>query len=998
MATMLVFLFTDLEASTRLWERHPQTMGSALAFHDAILRDAVVAGGGRVVKTTGDGLMATFDQISECVGACLAAQRALTGTDWPVPEPLRVRMGVHVGDAEPREGDYYGTAVNRAARIMAAGHGGQVLLSAIAAEMATGVDGIELRDLGIHRLKDLGEPERLFQLVSPDLPGDFAPLATLDVIPNNLPTQISEFLGRDLELKAVVSLLRSPGVRLLTLTGPGGTGKTRLALQAAAEVVETYPDGVFFVDLASERDTSAAFEAVVRELGLTGAREGSPLQVLKAKLRDGKRLIILDNFEQVTDAGVGVVELLHFCPDLEVVVTSREALQVRGEQVYPVPTLALPDPLSPLSEIAASEAVELFLDRARLAQPGFSLTDENAAAIAEITSGLDGLPLAIELAAARLAVFDPSQLRDRIRTKVDVLGRGARDLPDRQRTLRSTIEWSYELLDVDECRLFELMSVFSSATFDAIEAVTEEAYGDVDAVEAIASLVAKSLVRSVEAGGSRHFSMLRTIREYAANRLAATPDVEAGVRAAHAHFFSDRASRLGDALSGRDREAALAGLLVDIDDLRAAWRFWVERGDLDSLNLMLDGLWALTDSRGWYHAAVELISDLLTVLLQGEPSVERDAEEMSLRTSLARSLMAAGGFTVEVEEQFQRALALSSVEDELARRGPVLRSLATYYMNVADMESAASMGTALLDMGKREADTAAMIEGHVVIAVTTFNNGLQEAIDHLERAIELFDPKVHGSKRFRLGTNPGVVARLASALLWMQAGRPEWALSRAADGLSLARELEHPFSVAYALYHFGYLQLGRSRFRETRELAVELDVVARANDYPVWKALASVLHGVSDCGLGSTEEGLARAEAGTDLYQGLTTPPVFWPPLQAVRAQGFFLAGRLERALELVEEAIELVQVETVYPEFRILKGDVLAALLNPTAAEGAYRAARRGARTIGARLTELGALVRLAKLQDADTKDELAVLYGSFSEGFDQPELVEARTVLGTA
>ncbi len=999
MTDMLVFLFTDLEASTRLWEQHPETMGSSLALHDAILRDAVVANDGNVVKTTGDGLMATFTGVSECVEACLAAQRALGSAQWSVGEPLRVRMGVHVGDAEPRAGDYYGTAVNRAARIMAAGHGGQVLFSKAAAQLAEGVlvDPVELRDLGAHRLKDLQEPEQLCQLVAPDLPAEFPALATLDVTPNNLPIQISELLGRDEELQTARSLLTAPEVRLLTLTGPGGTGKTRLALQLAADVIEAYPGGVHFVDLSAEREPADAFETVIRVLGLAGAREGSPLQVLKSKLREDTRLILLDNLEQVTSAGVGVVELLQFCPALDVVITSREALHVRGERIFPVPTLSLPEPHSLPADIERSPAVELFLDRARSAQPGFALTPENAQPIAEIVGSLDGLALAIELAAARLAVFSPGDLRDRLRARADVLGRGARDLPDRQRTLHDTIDWSYELLDTGECRLFELLSVFSGARLDAIEAVVGQLDGSIDTIEVLASLVAKSLVRAADVGGSRRFSMLRTIREYAADRLAQDPEMEAAGRLAHATYFSEHAGRLGEMLDGTNRDAALEGLLGDIDNLRSAWRFWVEQNDLGQLNRMVDGLWGLGHSRGWYHAAVELSSNLLTVLLQSEPSVERDAEEMSLRVSLARSLMASGGFTAEVEKQFKSALALSSAADELSRRGPILRSLATYYLNVADMESAAATGFALLDLGQREGNVTAMIEGHVVVGATTFSEGIPAALDHLEKAIELFDPEIHTGGRFRLGTSPGVVAHLASALLWMQVGRTELAVTKATRGLSLARELDHPFSIAYALYHFGYLQLGRSRYVATRDLAMELGEVARQHDYPVWKALASVLQGVAECGLGSIDVGLALAEAGTDLYQGLTTPPVFWPPLQAVRAQAYALTGATEQALRLVEEAIDLVGAEAFYPEFRTLKGDILLALENRADAGASYRAAVRGARSNGAHLTELGALARLVGLlAEEEDLEELASVYRTFSEGFDEPELVEARTLLG--
>lgn len=1000
---MYVFLFTDLEASTRLWEQHPASMGPALTTHDDILRTAVTRNSGEVVKATGDGLMATFTSISDCVTACLEAQQSLSGTNWDLPEPLRVRMGVNVGDAEPRDGDYYGPAVNRAARIMAAAHGGQVLLSGVAARLASATlpSGSQLVDLGSHRLKDLTEPEQLFQLTAAGLTSEFPPLSTLESTPNNLPFQVSEFFGREVELAAVRELLTSPGSRLVTLTGPGGTGKTRLALQASADVVDAYPDGVFFVDLAAERTPDAAFEAMLRDLGMSSSKEGSALQTLKSKLQSSRSLLVLDNFEQVTEAGAGVVELLQHCPSLEIIVTSREALNVRGEHVFAVPTLGLAAPHASTSEIAEAPAVRLFVERASAARPGFSVTDDNASSIAEITERLDGLPLAIEVAAARLAVFSADELRDRLREQFDVLGKGARDLPDRQRTLRSTIAWSYELLEPDECRLFELMSVFAGARLDAIEAVAQAVDPDIDVLDGLASLVAKSLVRSVDTEGSRRFSMLQTIRGYAAERLAADPGTEHAVRRAHAEFVTEFSARLGAALDGPRREAVLAELSTEIGNLRIAWGHWKTTSNLDELYVMLDALWGLTEARGWYHAAVGLTTDLLDVLATTGQSPDRDAEEMALRTSLARALMATKGFTSEIESEFKRALALSRPGHDAAKRGPVLRALASYYMNVADMEQSANMGQQLLDLGIDHGDEAMMVEGHVVLGATLpYIRDIPSGLGHLDRAIELFDPQVHGAGRFRLGASPGVVARMASALLLVPAGSTVKADARARDGIEMARKLDHPFSVAYALHHAGFLALTRSDFERARDHALELTEIASTHDYPVWKALASIVHGVADCGLGHPEIGLERSEAGAASYQDLTTPPVFWPLLLVVRATGFIMSGKSDIALDMVDSAIALAGNEKIYPDFRVLRGDILKMLpdSNLDEIEASYRSAIRGAGAIGARLTELTAMCRLIECgrSDPDQLTDLSSVYETFTEGLDTPELTAARSILG--
>ena len=639
------FLFTDIESSTRLWEEHPDEMAQALTRHDAILAEAITQSQGKVVKTTGDGVVAVFATVADTVGAAIDAQKRLHDEEWGLTGPLRVRMGVHAGETNSRDGDYFGPTMNRTARIMAAGHGGQVLLSAAAAGLADErmPPGAALRDLGVHRLKDLTLPEHLYQLVHDDLESEFPAAITLDSRPHNLPQQTTEFLGRSNELAAIQVMMESPNTRLLTIVGPGGAGKTRLGLQVAAEQLDRFRDGVFFVDLSAERDPDAAFEAIVRCLELPVSGGGGPLQTLKSRLRDRQLLLVLDNFEQVTAAAVGLSELLQHAPELKVVVTSRETLRVRAEHVFPVPPLSLPHPKDSTASIADSEAVQLFTERARAVRPDFMVTDENASGIAEICLRLDGLPLAIELAAARLNVFTPSDLLGRLRTRLDVLGAGGRDLPDRQRTLWGAIGWSYELLDEEERQVFELMSVFSSTDLPALESVADSVSTPGFVVDSVASLVDKSLLRSHDSGTSRRFSMLLMIKEYAETRLAESPDREQAVRRAHAHYFSTFARQLQDRLRGPERGSALDELGSEIGNLRTAWRFWVDQGDLEQLFILIDGLWALHEAKGWYQAAIELATDTLGVLGKAESSPEYAAEELTLRTSLGRALLSGPG-------------------------------------------------------------------------------------------------------------------------------------------------------------------------------------------------------------------------------------------------------------------------------------------------------------------------------------------------------------------
>jgi predicted ATPase/class 3 adenylate cyclase len=1002
----LTFVFTDLESSTRLWETFPDAMKSAMERHDAILREAVEHADGRVIKITGDGLMAVFSSASDGASACVEAQQALQREAWGDTGPLRVRMGIHVGEAESRAGDFFGPSVNRAARIMAAAHGGQVLLSAAAADSAEGrlPDEARLRDLGEHRLKDLSQPEHIFQLVHAALPSDFPPLATLSQRPNNLPTQTSEFLGREAQLATVRDLLDADRVRLLTLTGPGGIGKTRLALQGAADQADRFEDGVFFVDLSAVRDADSAFETIARTVGVDATSGEQLLETLTRELQPRRMLLLLDNFEQVMKAADGVADLLHLCSQIKVLVTSREALRVRGEHLFPVPPLSLPDAVSAdasAETVGEYEAVRLFVERAREASPSFELTDDDASAVVEICARLDGLPLGIELAAARMRLFSPQELRDRLRSRLELLRGGARDLPARQQTLRRTIEWSYELLDDEERAIFALLSVFAPARVETFEevALQIESLRDVDVVDRLTSLVDKSLVRSVQAPERPRLWMLETIREYAAERLEQEPRLGVVARRAHAEYFAGVAERREPDLYGTEREDALDDLEFEIGNLRAAWRHWVEVGDLEQLHRLLDALWALYDARGWYHAAVELAYDLLDVLSTAPPTPDRTRDEITLRTSLARGLMAVRGYTAEVEEAYGRALELSEEVGEVPKRFPVLRSLASFHLYRGEFDRTAAVGRELLELAEQENDAGLQIEGHLVLGSSlAFLGDVPTGLDHLERAMALFDPLEHRPGRFRLGASPGVVAHTSSALVLWVLGYPDRAVERATTAVELARQLGHPFTLAYTLFHAGFLDLWRRDFELAHERASGALDVAEEHDYQIWKALGVVLQGAALAGVGRAEEGLARTEQGVALYQGLTTPPVFWPLLLSVRARAFALAGRPAEGLALIDEVMRLVTEEDfLYGEFALLKGDLLLALGDAEGAEALFDTVIRVTGKPGLRIPQLRAATRLTRVRRAkgtqpDGSDTLRDVYDTFTEGFDMPDLVDAR------
>ena len=837
---------------------------------------------------------------------------------------------------------------------------------------------------------------------------------------HNLPAQPTPFIGRESELSAVTDLLTRDQrtVRLVTLTGPGGTGKTRLALQAAAEMASRFSDGVYFVDLSPIREPEAVISAIARTVGIKESSDRPLLDEVKAQLQPKAMLLLLDNFEQVTAAAPKLAELLQGCPQLQLLVTSREALHLRGEHIHAVPPLTLPSldvKQQSLEQLTRCEALRLFIERVRAVKPDFELTDENAPAVAEICLRLDGLPLAIELAAARIRLFSPQALLERVGARLQLLRGGARDLPTRQQTLRDTVDWSYELLDDDEQRLFALLSVFAGCTFDAVETVAGEINHidgmRMDVLDGLDSLVDKSLIRQTDQeAGEPRLLMLETIREYATERLERDSVFSAAAHDAHATYFADFAERQWEHLSGDHRETALREMESDIENLRIAWLYWVEKRDLEQLNRFVNSLWLVYDARGWYHATVALTNDLLNVLAATPSTPERVEQEIMLQTSLARALLATKGYTEEAEQAYVRALELCENAGEIPQLFPVLRGLASLYNFRSQPDKAMQLGERMLDLAERLGDVHMRIEGLLVTGYNlAFSVSPQLGLEQIEKGIALYNAQRQPRRGLGIGPNPGVAGLAISALFLWAAGYPDRAYKRGADAVALAQRLNHPYSLTYAQFHNALLNMWLKNFAIARDGAQAVLELARTHGFQIWSAVGSCLHGAALANSGVIDQSLELIEQGLNTYRGLKTPPVFWPLLLHLCAGAYGAASRPQDGISLLDEAIaaELKNKgpsESLTPEFLILKGDLLLQLSSDNAvdAESLYRDALDSAQKVQTAMLELQAAMRLSRMWQSEGKSEqarelLSDAYSKITEGFTMADMKEASALLAT-
>jgi predicted ATPase/class 3 adenylate cyclase len=851
----VTFLFTDIEGSTRLLQQLGDGYPKLIDQHNRLLRETFREG--FVSGIEGDAFFVVFRSVSDAVAAAVRAQRALDAQAWPGGTRVKVRMGLHTGEGVLAGGEYAGIAVNRAARIAAAAHGGEILLSDATralVEPSLG-PGLRLRDLGEHRLKDIDRPERLYRLRVEGLADDFPPPRTLDARPGNLPADLTPFIGREEVLEVVRRLCLDH--RLVTLTGPGGSGKTRLSLQLAQEALPVCPDGAFFVQLAPIVDPDLVPDAIAMALGVMGEAGRPVLETVSDHLADKELFLVLDNFEQVIDAAPVVSRSLEAAPRLRVVATSREPLHVRGEQEYAVPPMAVADPshVPAPEDLLSYDSVALFLDRARSVRASFVLDEDSAPAVAEICARLEGLPLAIELAAARVRVLTPRQIADRLDVALPVLSGGGRDRPARQQTLRDAIAWSYDLLDDAERTFFRRLGVFrGGCTLEAAERVCDpsEASG-ADGLELLSSLVDKSLVQRVEVEDTPRFQMLFVIREFAKELLAGSDD-EGVTRQRHAEFLIELLRGAAPDLFGPDQPRRLDELEREHDNVRSAIDWAVRAGRTETALELVAPCWRFWQMRGHLREARERLDDVLAM-----PGVE------DLPAAHADALEAAGGVA--------------------------------YWM--ADWRTAADRYGACLDLRREIGDPGPRAEAAYNLAcIATYG---PEPFRWVDRADELLAEAlaIFREQEDRLGV---------AKVLWATGGnlvdtRPADSLEPFRESLALYRELGDRFGEAWALHMLGLAEAltdavdhAEAHMRESLELFLAADdrsaLSILLNDF----AVVATLRGDPERGL-RLNGAAAAVESRSGVGLGVTATDIggvlarMWASLPGERAQQLFEEG-----------------------------------------------------------------------------------------------------------
>jgi predicted ATPase/class 3 adenylate cyclase len=789
----VTFLFTDIEGSTRLLQELGDRYAAVRDDHAAIVRRAIAEGGGTEVSTEGDSFFAVFGGPLGAVRAAVAAQRGLAGHDWPAGFPVRVRMGMHTGEGVRGGDNYVGIDVNQAARIAAAGHGGQVLVSDATRALVEHAlpAGASLRDLGDHRLKDIAQPVRLHDLVIEGLASDFPPPRTLDARRDSLPPQLTSFVGRQGEIAEVKRLLGR--ARLLTLTGPGGTGKSRLAVQVANELLPELRHGAAFVDLSAVTDPALVPAAVARALNLKETPGRPILETVKDHLRDQELLLVVDNFEQVVAAGAVVEELLAAAPGLKALVTSRVALALRGEQEYEVPALS------------RAEAVRLFSERAQAVRPGFEVTDQNAGVVAEIAARLDGLPLAIELAATRTKVLTPEQMLPLLVQRLAVLTSGARTLPERQRTLRGAIAWSHDLLGDAERRWFARLSVFAGGwTLPSAEAVCDPEELGLDALTALASLLDQSLVRRTDAaaGGAR-FSMLETIREFGQEQLAAGGDLDL-VRGRHARHFLDLAEEAEPHLTADDQGEWLDRCDAEHANIRVALRWAVDAGEADRAQAAAGALWRFWQQRGHLAEGRRWLEEVLAMPSEG--------------AARAKALAGAGGVAWWQEDipaaraWYEEALAIERQLGDPTRTAEALYNQAFVAGAAGDFDAAGRLFQESLELFRQAGDKAGMARAEWMVVIPDMAAG------RWERPLARAEESVAAWRQAgdHLGLADGLVWQ---AVVYARVGRSADARAAVAEALEVFRAVDSPMGIVSVVLSLTYLARWEERYEDAVRLA-----------------------------------------------------------------------------------------------------------------------------------------------------------------------------------
>ncbi|HZY96486.1 MAG TPA: adenylate/guanylate cyclase domain-containing protein [Candidatus Cybelea sp.] len=821
----VTFLFTDIEGSTERWERDRNAMAAALRRHDVLMRSTIAARGGYVFKTIGDAFCAAFGTAANAIAAALAAQRALMDEDFSAVDGVFVRMALHTGTADERDSDYFGPAVNRVARLLAVGHGGQILVSGITADLLQGEMPAEcsLYDLGSHRLKDLARPEHFYQLIASGLRQNFPALRSLDELPNNLPLQLTSFVGREQDVSAIKQLLLHN--RLVTLVGTGGAGKTRCAVQVAAELLDDFSDGVWFVELAPISAGSLVTAEIAQALGVREGLNQPPLNALLNYLKRRRLLLVLDNCEHVIeDARTAAATILRGCPDVRIFATSRASLSIAGEQTFRLPSLAVPPAGDAVTAKTAQQygAVALFLDRALASDARFALSDENAPFVTRICRRLDGIPLAIELAAARVKVLTPRRLSEILDERFRVLTGGDRTVMPRHQTMRALIDWSYDLLTDQERNVFRKLSIFAGdfTLASATAVCRDDALDELAVLEVLTSLVDKSLVQADTAGEAR-YSLLESTRQYGHEKLVASGEHHATADA-HAAAFLETAEQLDRTYYTTPDREWFAQVEADSENWWAALE-WALTADGDvllgqqlagTLHRVWGFLW-VAQGRRWVRAALERVDattpqSVVARLELAEAYIDATLEQYKTSYDAA-----------------ERALALYREIDDPLRIAEALRRAGHALIKLGRL----AQGEALLDEALAAARklrarrlTGALLE-HLAVARVA-QNDLVGARAHFAEALAIHKA---GGAEFSVAQ---VAAGLAEAEF--QAGNAETALTLAHEFLAATRGTASSARMtANALLNVAAYLVALARYDEAQSHTREALTLARGQQLAV---------------------------------------------------------------------------------------------------------------------------------------------------------------------
>jgi predicted ATPase/class 3 adenylate cyclase len=785
----VTFLFTDIEGSTRLWEADSESMQAAIARHDALVRGAVEAHGGYVFKTVGDAFCVAFSTAQQALLATIAVQRALFTESWEQPGTIRIRAALHTGVAQLRDSDYFGRSLNRVARLLDIGHGGQTLLSAATAELLRDhlPPGTSLRDLGERRLKDLERPEHVFQLDVEGLSDKFPELRSVERTPNNLPLQLTSFVGREEEVAGLRRRLSAD--RLVTLTGAGGSGKTRLAIQVAADVIDAYPDGAFFVDLAGLTEASFVPQAIAQAVGVREESGAQIMSTLIRQLQDKRMLVILDNCEHLVAACAEAAEtLLRNAPTVTLIATSREALGVPGESLFRVPPLAVPAGDAGLT-VVQYDSARLFAERATAVMPGFQVTEDNAAAIAEICRRLDGIPLAIELAAARTAILSPQEIARRLDDRFRLLTGGSRTALPRQQTLHALIAWSHDLLGPEEQILFRRLAVFAGGfTLEACEAVctAETAAGRLEAtdiLDSLAGLVAKSLVLADE-GATTRYRLLETIRAYAREELAASGE-DGALGERHLDWYLNLCRGAEPELVGAHQREWFDRIAADHDNLRAAMAWGLDHAPRQMLEMAKSLYWFwqarghATEGRAWLDAGL------------GRPEA-RAADKLRQDALLgAGSLAWLLGDDAAARRHLRESADIAAERGDRRARAIALAILGHSMVDAGDLAAARTVIEKSVAIAREAGDPFVLARSLGTFADLARHEGNdEETVRRADEAISVFE---------RVGMDEGIAFNLYYGSAGLRRRDPNGAVARLLRAVELFDKLDLPHGLYIAL-------------------------------------------------------------------------------------------------------------------------------------------------------------------------------------------------------